>query len=106
MSKRPEWIKIQMPRAIDEALNLDRGEREAISLALEIGAAVLLIDDRKGRIEAARCGLRVAGTLGILEEAARRGLIDFSAATQKLGTTGARIDEELIAAAVARLVKQ
>ncbi|HUS33919.1 MAG TPA: DUF3368 domain-containing protein [Verrucomicrobiae bacterium] len=99
----PAWIKIQTPRFIDYNLNLDPGEKEAISLALEIGAHLLLIDDRKGRAEALRRGLRVAGTIGILEAAAQRGVLDFALAVEKLRKTGARIDQELIAAALKRL---
>jgi predicted nucleic acid-binding protein len=103
MANLPGWIKIQAPQRIDESLNLDRGENEAISLAKEIGATLLLIDDRKGRIEAGRRGIRVAGTLGVLEAAGRRGLIDFAKAIGRLRSTRARIDEELIESALARL---
>jgi predicted nucleic acid-binding protein len=61
------------------------------------------MDDRKGRAEALRCGLRVAGTIGILEAAGQRGLIDFSAAIRRLRQTNARLDEEVIQAALARI---
>ena len=62
----------------------------------------ILIDDRKGRTEAVRCGLRVAGTIGLLELAARRGLVDFPQVIQRLRQTNARLDEELIQAALFR----
>ena len=54
---------------------LDPGEAEAIALAEEIGAERLLMDERDGRAVAISLGLSVIGTLGILAEAKRRGLI-------------------------------
>jgi predicted nucleic acid-binding protein len=66
----PPWIKVQAPQTIDRSLDVDEGEREAICLPREVGAEVLLIDDRRGRQEATRYGLRVAGTIGLLEAAA------------------------------------
>lgn len=54
---------------------LDKGEAEAIALALELGADQVLIDERRGRRIAARLNLRYTGILGILVEAKNRGLI-------------------------------
>lgn len=54
---------------------LDRGEQESIMLAAEHGAT-LLIDEEEGRRAARSFGLSVRGTLGILIEAYRAGLID------------------------------
>jgi predicted nucleic acid-binding protein len=59
----PSWLKVQSPTTIDKSLNVDEGEREAICLAREVNAIAILMDDRKGRAEALRCGLRVAGTI-------------------------------------------
>ena len=99
----PRWIKIQAPAFIDPSLNVDEGEREAICLAREVKAMAILIDDRKGRLQAVRCGLRVAGTIGILEAAANRGLVDFRAAIERLRETNARLGDEVIQAALARV---
>lgn len=55
---------------------LDHGEAEAIVLALESRADVLLVDERRGRRLAAAFGLRVIGLLGMLAEAKRMGLVE------------------------------
>lgn len=96
----PAWLKVQAPILLDESLDVDEGEREAICLARELQAAAILIDDRKGRVAAARAGLRVTGTIGLLEAASARGLADFPAAIERLRQTNARLDEELVRAAV------
>ncbi|SKB15243.1 conserved hypothetical protein [Planktothrix sp. PCC 11201] len=65
-----DWVK----RLQGEA-KLDLGESQAIALALEIDADLLLIDERRGRAEANRLGLKITGLLGILVEAKYRLLI-------------------------------
>src|SRR5258706_6794028 len=57
------------------ANDLDRGEAEAITLATEIPADVLLIDERDGRVLARQTGVRVSGVLGILIRAKAMGSI-------------------------------
>ncbi|NET61222.1 MAG: DUF3368 domain-containing protein [Symploca sp. SIO2E6] len=55
--------------------NIDLGEAEAIILALELKADLLLMDERRGRALAANYGLSVTGLLGVLLQAKRNGLI-------------------------------
>jgi predicted nucleic acid-binding protein len=56
-------------------LELDDGEAEAIALAVEAGADLLLLDEALARAIAARFGLRFIGLLGCIVEAKKRGLV-------------------------------
>ena len=56
-------------------LELDPGEAEAIALAIELRAELLLLDERKGRTVASHLGLKFIGILGILIEAKHKALI-------------------------------
>jgi len=53
---------------------LDRGERAAIAIALKRGSP-LLMDEEAGRTVARRYGVPVCGSLGVLVQAYRRGLV-------------------------------
>lgn len=56
-------------------LELDSGEAEAVALAVELKATLLLIDERRGRNVASRFGLTYIGLLGILVDAKQKGII-------------------------------
>jgi predicted nucleic acid-binding protein len=56
-------------------------------LAQELRPDLLLLDDLEAREEAEHRDFAVMGTLGMLELAAERGLLDFSAAIMKLKAT-------------------
>lgn len=98
----PAWVAVQKPTAVDSTLQVDAGEREAISLAREIHATAVLIDDRAGRLAAAKCGLTVVGTLGLLEQASVRGWVALPEALERLRETNARLDPKLVEAALGR----
>jgi uncharacterized protein len=94
----PPWIEVRRTTtAPDAALSfLDPGERQAIQLAQEQRADLLLIDERRGRVEAIRRGLATTGTLGVLLTAAERGSIDAAAVFSQLATeTNFRTTPEL-----------
>ena len=73
------WIQTRpvQDRILVEALSneLDIGEAEALALALEMKADQVLIDERRGRMVAARLNLGYTGILGILVEAKSQRLI-------------------------------
>jgi uncharacterized protein len=79
-SSTAQWIVLGMLNGSDIAhlltAELDRGEAEAIALALQEKADWLLIDERVGRRFAQRVGRKVKGTLGVLLEGVRRDFID------------------------------
>ncbi len=71
-----EWINVRPLR--DDKIarlleaTLDPGEAEAIALALELQADLVLLDETDGRSAAESAGLRVTGILGVLLHAFSR----------------------------------
>jgi predicted nucleic acid-binding protein len=55
--------------------NLDLGEREVIGLAEELHANLVLMDEAAGRRELSKRGIKFLGTVGLLIQAKRSGLI-------------------------------
>ena len=76
----PPWLRTVEVHNADHVRRfldlLDAGEAEAIVLAEETHADMLLIDERKGRRIAAAEGLHVIGLLGVILLAKRRGIIE------------------------------
>ena len=54
---------------------LDLGETEAIVLSQQMGTDFLIMDEKKGRIEAEKLGIKTVGILGILIQCRRAGII-------------------------------
>ncbi len=79
--------------------DLGAGESEAIVLARECSADVLLMDERRGREAAKRLGLACTGLVGVLLEARRRGVVsDPASVAQDLrDIAGFWISDELMA---------
>jgi predicted nucleic acid-binding protein len=96
----PDWIEIDQP-TLDSNILLDSklgsGERSAILLALQRTPSIIILDDFRARIAAIEKGLDVIGTLGVLLEAKRTGLIpSVQASLQAILRTNFRVSEEII----------
>ncbi|MGI8989969.1 MAG: DUF3368 domain-containing protein [Bryobacteraceae bacterium] len=98
LNGRPEWLEIREIRAPPDPqlAGLDAGEREAIQLAQEVPADLVLIDERRGVKLAQPRGIPVTGTLGVLLQAARRGFVDIDMALPRLQATDFRNTPQLL----------
>ena len=105
IAQKPAWLDIRPnpdpPDGVIDA-TLDDGERAAIALAASIGADLILMDDRAGVAAAYRHGLAVTGTIGVLDLAARRGLVDLATAFAKLKATNFRYPPGIMDALLAQ----
>jgi len=98
----PGWVEVRQPQQRPRLPRLGPGEQDAIHLAEELHADVILMDDEDGRIEAERRAMAVIGTLGVLERAAERGLLDLPPVLARLQATNFFVDDALIQEALAR----
>lgn len=96
INQPPSWLLIRDPSQVDSQIPLGHGEAAAITLAVEMDATLLLMDDRRGRVEAEARGISVAGTLSVLEAAAQRDSLDLPAALAKLRQTNFHIADRII----------
>ncbi|MBL7775308.1 MAG: DUF3368 domain-containing protein [Saprospiraceae bacterium] len=73
------WIKVLEPKPTDLLnellLTLHEGESQAIALAIELNADLLILDDGDARKEATRLSLQFTGIAGILVRAKAKSLI-------------------------------
>ena len=101
--QRQEWIIVKEVQQQDVTLaHLDPGEREAITLAQELQADLILLDEHLGRQEATDRRFNIAGTIGLLDRAGARGLIDVPTAVAKLRQTTFRASPRLLTALLDR----
>jgi predicted nucleic acid-binding protein len=93
MANPPAWLEIcrVQSRIPGDLRHLQPGEREAILLAEDLKADQVVIDDRAAREAAMSRGLELTGLIGILDQAARRSLIDLAGVVERLRGTSFHI---------------
>jgi predicted nucleic acid-binding protein len=100
----PAWLQVGADPSIADTRmeKLQRGEQAAILLAESIKADMIVLDEKSARRVATDRGLRVTGTLGLLGEAATRGLVDLPPAIERLTKTSFRYSPALLKATLDR----
>lgn len=98
ISSPPDWLEIQSVSTPPDVplQRLGAGEREAILLAEELEADLILLDDMQARRLAVERGLIVTGLLGLLQQSATLGLIDLTVAIERLRETNFWISSSLL----------
>jgi predicted nucleic acid-binding protein len=106
VSSLPEWMEVRNAEEPEPPLKLGRGEREALTLAAALNADLLLLDDKQARRAALESGFAVTGTLGVLEAAAHRNLLDLPEALDRLKQTNFRAAPRLYDALLERYIEE
>ena len=102
-SMPPAWLCINTPsNTMTFSVALDPGESQAIALAKELNAQVILMDERKGRRVSTDLGLAVVGPITVLEKAAEQGLLDLPQALHALQRTTFHMSVELLQSTLQR----
>jgi predicted nucleic acid-binding protein len=98
LAAKPSWLIVRVAISeVEPALaTLGPGERDAIQLAKHEHADLVLMDEKLGVRIAREQGLSVTGTLGILVQGARRGLVDIERALAALQATDFRCTRRVL----------
>lgn len=97
---KASWIKVHgiasSPLLTTLLALLDKGEAEAIVLAVEIGADLILLDESDARRIASFYGLRKTGLIGVLIKAKQQGRIQsLKAYLEQLRNTGFHLSKQV-----------
>lgn len=92
----PTWLHVRSPSMIESIPLLQPAESAAISLAMELKADLLLIDEIHGRKAATDRNVKITGTIGILELAASGKLLDLEQAFNRLKRTDFWVSHKLL----------
>ena len=91
-----EWVEVRAPRsvaAVPLVSDLGPGETQVLALALESSEPLALFDDALARRVAATLGIAVEGTLGLLLDAKKAGLLtSVRPLLDRLQSLGFRLD--------------
>jgi predicted nucleic acid-binding protein len=99
------WIKIKKVQLREdmEALGIDKGEAEAISLAVELNSDEILVDQTHARLAATMFGLKPRGTIYVLIRALNEDIFDYDEylkILEDLVRSGFRMSDEVYLEAV------
>lgn len=94
----PNWLEIQPLKLPQEIAleKLDLGEQEAILLAKQLNADLVILDDKAARQIAVEQGLKIIGLLGILKDAARASLLNLEITFERLQDAGFWVAPDLL----------
>jgi predicted nucleic acid-binding protein len=100
----PPWLKVHAdPLDADQSLaTLHSGERTALRFAEQLRADIVLLDESAARTLANQRGLKIAGVLGVLRDAANADLLDLTEAIDRLRQTNFRASPELLKLVLSR----
>jgi predicted nucleic acid-binding protein len=96
ISNSPAWLRVERPSQAQAIPQLHAGESEAISLAIELRADLVLIDERRAYHEAVVRRLNAVGTIGVLERAAAQGLLNLGDTFDRIKKTDFWISQKLL----------
>jgi len=96
--QRLDWVSVRSPQsmvALPLVKDLGPGETQVLALALELTDVVVILDDKLARQVAENLKIKLIGTLGVLLDAKRAGLVSTVAPLlDKLHTLRFRLDPE------------
>jgi len=92
----PSWLRVVKPKHVKPIPPLHPGETEALTLAQELHAELLLVDERNAYREAVARKINAIGTVRALEQAAEQGLLDLKEAFDRVKQTDFWISQDLL----------